>query len=367
LITFASNLPMMYAGRSIQGFCVGLTTLTLPIYLGETIQPEVRGTLGLLPTTIGNVGILFFYILGSYIDWKILAAIGAALPVPFLIFMWFTPEKPRWYISKGRYTEARQSLQWLRRAKTNVQDEFLEIEENYKAQKTNEVKGVRDLMKVAYLRPLLISLGLMFFQQLSGINAVIFYTVSIFEKSGGSVDSNLSSIIVGLANFFATLGSNLVIDKVGRKVLLNISGFFMGLSLSVLGGFFIMQHLDHDISFLGWLPLASFIVYIIAFSIGYGPIPWLMMGEIFPSKVRGHAASVATAFNWACSFAVTKCYNDLTEAVGAHGAFWFFGGLCFLSIIFVVLFVPETKGHSLENIEKHMMNKKSKGIESTRL
>lgn len=92
------------------------------------------------------------------------------------------------------------------------------------------------------------------------------------------------------------------------------------------------------------------------------------MGEIFPGKVRGHAAAVATAFNWACSFAVTKSFNDLIESVGAHGAFWFFGIFCFLSIFFVTLFVPETKGHSLENIEKRMMEKKpSKEIELTRL
>jgi facilitated trehalose transporter len=366
LITFATNLSMVYAGRSIQGFCVGLTTLALPIYLGETIQPHVRGTLGLLPTTIGNIGILFCYILGSYIDWKILAAIGAFLPLPFLVFMWFIPETPRWYIAQGRYHEARDSLQWFRGSKTDIDDEFMEIETNYKSTAVQS-SSIKELMKMAYVRPLLISLGLMFFQQLSGINAVIFYTVSIFEKSGGSVDSNLSSIIIGLANFFATLGSNLVIDRIGRKVLLNVSGFFMALSLGVLGTFFLMQHLEHDVTLFGWLPLASFIVYIIAFSIGYGPIPWLMMGEIFPGKVRGHAASVATAFNWACSFAVTKSFNDLTNAIGAHGAFWFFGICCFLSIFFVIFFVPETKGHSLENIEKHMLDKKSKGIQSARL
>lgn len=278
---------MVYAGRSIQGFCVGLTTLTLPIYLGETIQPEVRGSLGLLPTTIGNIGILFCYILGSYIDWKILAAIGAALPLPFLAFMWFVPETPRWYISKGRYKEARESLQWLRGGKTNVSDEFLEIESNYKNQSVGG--GVRELMKMAYLRPLLISLGLMFFQQLSGINAVIFYTVSIFEKSGGSVDSNLSSIIIGLANFIATLGSNMVIDRVGRKVLLNISGFFMAVSLGALGVFFILQHLEHDLEHVGWLPLATFIVYIVAFSIGYGPIPWLMVRFFLSTYFQRHS------------------------------------------------------------------------------
>ena len=268
---------MVYAGRSIQGFCVGLTTLTLPIYLGETIQPEVRGSLGLLPTTIGNIGILFCYILGSTIDWKILAAIGAGLPIPFMIFMWFIPETPRWYISKARYTEARTSLQWLRGGKTDIQEEFLEIESNHKSQSTTSTGGVRELLKMAYVRPLLISLGLMFFQQLSGINAVIFYTVTIFEKSGGSIDSYLSSIVIGLANFVATLGSNLVIDRVGRKVLLNISGFFMAVSLGALGVFFILQHLEHDVTHIGWFPLATFIVYIVAFSIGYGPIPWLMV------------------------------------------------------------------------------------------
>ena len=103
LITFATNLPMVYAGRSIQGFCVGLTTLALPIYLSEILQPEVRGTLGLLPTTIGNIGILLCYILGSYIDWKILAAIGAALPVPFMLLMWFIPDTPRFLVSKGTF------------------------------------------------------------------------------------------------------------------------------------------------------------------------------------------------------------------------------------------------------------------------
>ena len=266
----------------------------------------------------------------------------------------------------GRYNQARESLQWYRGAKTDIDDELMDIEKNYKSS-SSESNSIKELLRLAYVRPLLISLGLMFFQQMSGINAVIFYTVSIFEKSGGSVDSNLSSIIIGLANFFATLGSNLVIDRVGRKVLLNVSASFMALSLAILGTFFLLQHLDYNVGQAGFLPLVSFIVYIVAFSIGYGPIPWLMMGEIFPSKVRGHAASLATAFNWSCSFAVTKFFNDLINTVGTHGAFWFFGSICFLSLFFVTFFVPETKGHTLEDIEKHMLNNKSKQIISTKL
>ena len=121
-------------------------------------------------------------------------------------------------------------MQWFRGKNADISKELAEIESNYKSS-ARESSGIRDLLQMAYVKPLLISLGLMFFQQLSGVNAVIFYTVSIFEKSRGTIDSNLSSIIVGLANFVATLGSNMVIDRLGRKLLLNVSGVFMALSL----------------------------------------------------------------------------------------------------------------------------------------
>ena len=130
----------------------------------------------------------------------------------------------------GRHEDAKKSMQWFRGKNADISKELAEIESNYKSS-ARESSGIRDLLQMAYVKPLLISLGLMFFQQLSGVNAVIFYTVSIFEKSRGTIDSNLSSIIVGLANFVATLGSNMVIDRLGRKLLLNVSGVFMALSL----------------------------------------------------------------------------------------------------------------------------------------
>ena len=130
----------------------------------------------------------------------------------------------------GRHEDAKKSMQWFRGKNADISKELAEIESNYKSS-ARESSGIRDLLQMAYVKPLLISLGLMFFQQLSGVNAVIFYTVSIFEKSRGTIVSNLSSIIVGLANFVATLGSNMVIDRLGRKLLLNVSGVFMALSL----------------------------------------------------------------------------------------------------------------------------------------
>ncbi|XP_034173018.2 trehalose transporter 1 isoform X1 [Osmia lignaria lignaria] len=353
LIALATNVAMILVGRALCGFCVGIASLSLPVYLGETIQPEVRGTLGLLPTAFGNTGILICFVAGMYLDWRNLALVGASLPIPFMILMFTIPETPRWYISKGKTKRARKSLQWLRGQGTDITDELTAVEKLHVDSERNVSQGAfMELFKKNHLKPLLISLGLMFFQQLSGINAVIFYTVQIFKDAGSSIDSNISTIIVGVVNFISTFAAASVIDKLGRKMLLYISAVSMCITLFTFGTFFYMKENGSDMSTFGWIPLASLIIYVIGFSLGFGPIPWLMMGEILPVKIRGSAASVATAFNWSCTFVVTKTYEDLVSEIGAHGAFWLFGTIVLIGFVFVIICVPETRGRSLEEIEK---------------
>lgn len=352
LIGLAQNIPMILAGRAICGFCVGITTLSLPVYLGETIQPEVRGSLGLLPTVFGNTGILTCFIAGMYLNWRYLALLGSIFPIPFLILMFLIPETPRWYISKGKTKRARKSLQWLRGKNVDITEELTMIEELHVESEKDMQNGLSELLKPSHVKPILISLGLMFFQQMSGINAVIFYTVQIFKDAGSTVDENISTIIVGIVNFLSTFIAAVVIDKLGRKMLLYASGISMFITLFTLGSYFYVKMSDADVSNFGWIPLLSMIIYVIGFSLGFGPIPWLMMGEILPARIRGTAASIATAFNWTCTFVVTKTYEDFKELTGAHGTFWFFGIICALGVIFVYIWVPETRGRSLEEIEK---------------
>nr|XP_050857654.1 facilitated trehalose transporter Tret1-like isoform X1 [Vespula vulgaris] len=352
LIGLAQNIPMILIGRSICGFCVGITSLSLPVYLGETIQPEVRGSLGLLPTAFGNTGILMCFIAGMYLNWRYLALFGSTLPIPFLVLMFAIPETPRWYISKGKTKRARKSLQWLRGKNVDITEELTTIEELHVESERDIQDGLSELLKPNHVKPILISLGLMFFQQMSGINAVIFYTVQIFKDAGSTVDENISTIIVGIVNFLSTFIAAAVIDKLGRKMLLYISGVSMVITLLSLGSYFYIKTGDTDVSNIGWIPLISLIVYVIGFSLGFGPIPWLMMGEILPARIRGTAASIATAFNWTCTFVVTKTYEDFKELIGAYGTFWFFGIICAIGLIFVNVCVPETRGRSLEEIEK---------------
>lgn len=155
-------------------------------------------------------------------------------------------------------------------------------------------------------------------------------------------------------NFASTFVATALIDRLGRKILLYISSVAMIVTLFTLGGFFYAKTHGADMSSIGFLPLVSFVVYVIGFSLGFGPIPWLMMGEILPVKIRGSAASVATAFNWTCTFVVTKTFNDIIHLIGTGGTFWMFGIVCVIGLAFVIFFVPETRGRSLEEIEKRL-------------
>ncbi|CAG9581336.1 unnamed protein product [Danaus chrysippus] len=355
LIANAVNVYMVLAGRAFCGICVGVGTLAYPVYLGETIQPEVRGALGLLPTAFGNTGILLAFFAGTYLNWSNLAFLGAALPVPFFLLMILTPETPRWYIARGRVDDARKALLWLRGKNANTDKEMRELTRSQaEADLTRGANTFGQLFSRKYLPAVLITLGLMLFQQLSGINAVIFYASKIFKMAGSTVDENLSSIIIGIVNFVSTFIATAIIDRLGRKMLLYISSTAMIVTLVILGAYFYLIDAGTDVSSVGWLPLASLVIYVLGFSIGFGPIPWLMLGEILPSRIRGTAASLATGFNWTCTFIVTKSFSNIILIIKMYGTVWMFAVLCIIGLLFVIFFVPETRGKSLEEIEKKL-------------
>ncbi|XP_063928988.1 facilitated trehalose transporter Tret1-2 homolog isoform X2 [Zophobas morio] len=364
--SWSQEFRFLYVSRVISGCAVGIASLTLPVYLGETIQPEVRGTLGLLPTAFGNIGILICFLMGFFLRWHNIALVGGVLALPFLCLMWIIPETPRWYVSKQKIPEARKALMWLR-GNTNQDAVEKEFEELLKSQKTSDEKSetLRDLFTKPNMKSLLIVLGLMFFQQFSGINAIIFYTTQIFEDTGSNIPSSIQTIIVGAVNFISTFIATILIDKLGRKILLYISSVAMIITLAVLGVYFyLLKVSNYDVSTYGWVPLASFVVYVLGFSFGFGPIPWLMMGEILPAKIRGPAASVSTSFNWIGTFVVTTAFHLIKDIIGAYGVFWLFCGITIIGLVFTILFVPETKGQSLEDIERKLAGVKVRRMSS---
>lgn len=203
----------------------------------------------------------------------------------------------------------------------------------------------------------LISISLMFFQQFSGINAVIFFTETIFTSAGSTMDSKTSTIIVGIVQVLMTFAAAVLVEKAGRKILLLQSSAIMGLCLTVLGVYFYMKDSGKDVSAIGWLPLISMVLFIVSFSLGYGPIPWMMMGELLAAEVKGIATALTVLFNWIAVFIVTKSFPILVSSFGSATTFGIFAVIMFVGTVYGMRVLFETKGKSNAQIQMMLSDK----------
>ena len=175
------------------------------------------------------------------------------------------------------------------------------------------------------------------------------------QAAGSSLEPSTCAIIVGVIQVVATFVSTLVVDRLGRRILLLISDSVMAICSLLLGIFFYLKDEKHDdTSSYGWLPLLSVCVFITVFSLGFGPIPWMMIGELFPPQIKGIASSLSCLLNWFLAFIVTKLYQDLSIAVGSYTTFWIFAGISAVGTVMVFFFLPETKGKSMDEIQREL-------------
>ncbi|KAG8226601.1 hypothetical protein J437_LFUL007293 [Ladona fulva] len=369
LIIWATNVDMLLAGRFFTGLSGGAFAVVAPVYIGETAQKDIRGTLGTYFQLMICLGILFSYAVGAYVPIFWFSIACGIIPIVFAAGIAFIPESPAYYLSKGRVDDARKALTWLRGNDYDCEPELLEMQNTAEtaANMKSQVRLHTAFSSRASIRALVISLGLMFFQQLSGINAVIFYSEPIFKEAGSGIDPSISSIIVGVVQFVATFVSTLVVDRLGRRVLLILSDSLMALCTVVLGVFFYLKNHGSDIDSLGWLPLTSVCIFIIVFSLGYGPVPWFMVGELFPAQIKHIASPIASFTNWILAFIVTRFFQDIVDAWKEETAFWIFSVLSAIGTAFVFFVVIETKGKSLEEIQSELGDKECKSSQKTEI
>ncbi|KAK5641985.1 hypothetical protein RI129_008152 [Pyrocoelia pectoralis] len=358
LIIFANSVGMIYAGRFITGCAGGAFCVSAPLYTSEIAEKEIRGALGSYFQLLLTVGILFAYIVGFAAEMKVYTIIVAVLPLVFCVVFFFQPETPVYRMKQNREDEAKAALIRLRGKDYDVDAELKEIKEKLEADAKNKVSFLTCMRTRSAKIASIVCFSLMFFQQASGINAVIFYTSDIFKSSGSSLNPEIATIIVGVIQTISTFVSSLIIDKLGRRILLILSDFFMAISGVVLGIFFSLkdrQLVDVDtISTLGFLPIVSLSVFFIVFSLGFGPIPWMISSELFPAEIKSVASSAAGTFNWFIAFLITKFYLSLKNAVGGDVTFYIFSAISLAGTIFSFFVVPETKGKSLEEIQKEL-------------
>ena len=360
IIGSATSVSALYVGRLFGGVAFGMVIACVPMYIAEISTKELRGTLGAGFQLFITIGILIVYVLGMYCDWRRLALLGIVFPVCGVVAMLRMPEAPRWLISTNCRKDAVKGLAWLRDTDIHsVEDEVRDIEEGIDP---SEKMSLSDFSRRELFQPLRISAGLMIFQQLSGINVVMFYTVAIFQSAGFKEGGEKATIVIGVVQVVATVVSCYLMDRAGRRPLLLLAGSGMTLACFTLGLYYHATKNGSNVEDLSWLAMASLVIYIIAFSLGWGPIPPIVMSEIFPAKAKSSASAITIILGSLSSFFITKEFVFFQEVLGQAGAFWLFAGFCLMGLAFVWRYVPETKGKSLEDIELYFLGRAIRGI-----
>jgi len=370
-ITLASSAELIYTGRFMNGVGLGFVLATVSVYIVEIATTDMRGFLGCFVQFLGSVGVLLTFCVGAVLNWWQLALVHLGMVAPFVLAMWFIPESPRWLIMKGNEWAAEESLKWLRGRGAEALDREIEKIKKEIAIRKRERNSITLLLSPQVFKPFAICMFMMFFLQMSGFNVMVFYCVTIFQTAGSTIDPNVSSIIVGvvlLVSCFVALG---VVSQLGRKVILVLSIFGMSVCHMSLGACFYLKEqsdmtnttttslAEPENSVLGWLPLVSVIGFLFLGNIGYGTLIWVVTAELLPPKVRAMANSFIICFAFITGFIVAKTFVDLIESdLHESGTFWLYGGICFVGGVFTLVFVPETRNKSIEEIQDYFRAKK---------
>jgi sugar porter (SP) family MFS transporter len=273
--------------------------------------------------------------------WRWMFASGALPAVLFLVCLFLVPESPRWLVKQGREDEALVVLTRVGgRARAGV--EMTEIRDAI----TGESGEFRELFRPGVRAALVIAVVLAVLQQVTGINAVLYYAPKIFASAGVSnSQALLQTAALSLVNVLFTLVAIWLVDRVGRKPLLLATSTAMGISLVLLGAAFQLG--------LGAAWIVAFtLAYVASFAVAMGPVVWVVLSEIFPTRIRGRAMSIATVCLWVACFAVSQTVPWMFETLGQAATFWTYAVMCLVAIGFVAGWVPETKGKTLEEIER---------------
>jgi MFS transporter, SP family, arabinose:H+ symporter len=347
---FAWNWPSLVIFRFIGGLGIGGSSVLGPVYIAELAPANLRGRLvGMFQINI-VIGILLAYFSNYCIarvalgatEWRWQLGVAALPAILFFIMLFGIPQSPRWLATQGRVDEARTVL-----VQTGAPDPSAELTEIVNSIHLERSEKSEAIFSRKYRLPIFLAITIGMFNQLSGINAILYYLNDIFRAAGYSAMSgNLQAVAVGTMNLFATLAAMSVIDKLGRKTLLLIGSVGMVFCLSgVAGVFFANRHQ----AYLLWLLVA----YIAFFAISQGAVIWVYIGEVFPNRVRNKGQSIGSSSHWIMNAIISGTFPLLAKSSGAY-PFMFFAAMMAVQFFVVLFFYPETKGISLEEMQHRL-------------
>lgn len=330
---------------------MGMPLTVVPMFIGEVSELHNRGTLGCFTILYVTLGFLFSFAVGPFTSFQNFNLLCSVAPITFLIlFTVFIPETPAYYIMKGDLEEAKKSLAKVRTG--CIEKEIITLEGNVKSYIASR-GGIRDIIKVkSHRKAAGVTMSLMVIQQTTAMSVMTFYLQFVFESANSTISPEIASIIIGVVQLFGSLASTITVDKLGRRPLLLASTIATSSSLFVLSIYFYLLVTMGDVSSIGWLPLATLIIYRIAYGLGIGSLPQTLLSEIFPAHVKSVASALTVCTCHSCFFIVSKLFPILVSAVDNWFAFLFFAICNTAGVVFVWFVVPETKGRTLDEIVK---------------
>jgi MFS transporter, SP family, arabinose:H+ symporter len=354
----ATRFPVFVAARICGGLAVGAAILTAPVYIAEIAPARRRGSLVSLNQLMIVIGISVSFFSNYFLlplganSWRWMLGVQAAPATLYFVLLTLVPESPRWLLNKGRDAAARAALAVVHGLAAAIRE--LDVIQATLAEKSRHF-SIRELFGGRLKRVMLFGLGIAFFQQATGINAIFYYLPTIFAQSGGELSTSFAqSVLVGLVNVGMTFVAIWLIDRLGRKPLLVIGLVGATLSLLTIAWAFHGAQgpsgADSPVSHAN-VVLIAIIAYVASFAISLGPVMWVMLSEIFPNEERAAAISVVGFWNSLVSASVTLIFPTELATWGPAGTFLAYGLLAAAGLLFVVMLAPETKGKTLEELE----------------
>jgi sugar porter (SP) family MFS transporter len=358
----APSAMILVAGRFIIGAGVGMAAVSAPLYAAELAPAQLRGRFVSAYQLAITVGIFLAYLvngaLSASANWRLMLGLAAVPGLALFVIALIAPESPRWLMSRDRRDDAaKETTKVQPDIDVNAQLEAIEAaikQDSHKA-------SWGEIFSPQWRRPLLIALGLAVFQQITGINAIIYYANQIFAAAGFATEASRATVTlwaIGGVNVISTFIAIAFIDKIGRRLLLLAGLIGMGVSLAVVGvAFHFIAPTANAVAASGPTPagivtVVALIVFTASFAFSLGPVVWTVINEIFPAQIRGRGVALATAVNWGSAFLVSQFFLSLVDVIGSAWTFWLLALFCALGWIWIFLRVPETRGLTLEKIQE---------------
>lgn len=357
ILSFAQSMIVLVIGRFIIGLAVGGSTAIVPVYLSEMAPTDTRGSLSSLNQLMITIGILASYLVNyAFADmeaWRWMVGLAVVPSVILMIGVYFMPESPRWLLEHKSEKAARKVMA-ITRKQGEIDKEIDEMKEIIHISESTWT-----VLKSIWLRPVLV-IGCIFalLQQIIGINAIIYYAPTIFSQAGlGDATAILGTVGIGSVNVIVTIFAIMIMDKIDRKKLLITGNIGMVSSLLIMATLVWTIGLDSTVG--AWIIVACLTMFIVFFAFTWGPILWIVLPELFPMRARGAATGIATLSLSIGSLLVAQFFPMLTSVMGIEQVFLIFAVIGIFAMIFVIKYLPETRGRSLEEIEVDLRNRTS--------